>query len=120
MHPDAWLPELATQRFRWSAAKQGRAQVVTNGERTPGKVAIFATCYVNYNEPGIGHDLLKVLEHNDIPYVIVEKESAAACPSSSSATSTAVAKHKEANIPVLASTRKEGYAILERGPVAAR
>ena len=48
--------------------------MVTNGQRTPGKVAIFSTCFVNYNEPGIGHDLLKLLEHNDIPYVIVEKE----------------------------------------------
>ena len=27
--------------------------------KTPGKVAIFSTCYINYNEPGIGHDLLK-------------------------------------------------------------
>jgi Fe-S oxidoreductase len=32
-----------------------------DGERTPGKVAIFATCYVNYNEPGIGHDLVRIL-----------------------------------------------------------
>ena len=62
VHPDAWMPELATQRFRWSAEEARRATVVTNGERTPGKVAIFSTCYVNYNEPGIGHDLLKLLD----------------------------------------------------------
>ena len=45
---------------RWQPWKmsntRGRASVVTNGQRTPGKVAIFATCCVNYNEPGIGHD----------------------------------------------------------------
>ena len=51
-----------------------------DGERTPGKVAIFATCYVNYNEPGIGHDLLEVLEHNEIPYVLVEKEACCGMP----------------------------------------
>ncbi len=68
VHPDAWMPELASQRFRWGAAKSA-ATVVTNGERTPGKVAVFSTCFINYNEPGIGHDLLKVLAHNDIPYV---------------------------------------------------
>jgi glycerol-3-phosphate dehydrogenase subunit C len=35
--------------------EQGAAtKDVQNGERTPGKVAIFSTCYVNYNEPGIG------------------------------------------------------------------
>ena len=69
---DAWLPALATTKFR-SDAVDNMTPAVVDGERTPGKVAIFATCYVNYNEPGIGHDLLKILAHNDIPYVIVEK-----------------------------------------------
>src|SRR3989441_11273004 len=31
VHPDAWLPELATSRFRWSASKQGSATVVKDG-----------------------------------------------------------------------------------------
>ena len=96
-------------------AKNNAAPPVVNGERTPGKVAIFATCYVNYNEPGIGHDLLKLLEHNEIPYEIVEKESAAACPSSSSATWRRWSRHKDANIPVLAKYAREGYAIVTRG-----
>jgi Fe-S oxidoreductase len=73
VHPDAWMPELATRRFRWDAKKIGHATAVKDGERTPGKVAIFATCFVNYNEPGIGHDLLKVLEHNTIPYVVISR-----------------------------------------------
>jgi glycerol-3-phosphate dehydrogenase subunit C len=115
VHPDAWMPELATQRFRWSAAKSA-ASVVTNGQRTPGKVAIFATCYVNYNEPGIGHDLLKVLAHNDIPYVIVEKESCCGMPKLELGNLQAVAEHKEANMPVLARYAREGYAILSAVP----
>jgi glycerol-3-phosphate dehydrogenase subunit C len=115
VHPDAWMPELATQRFRWSADKSA-ASVVTNGQRTPGKVAIFATCYVNYNEPGIGHDLLKVLAHNDIPYVIVDKESCCGMPKLELGDLDTVAKHKEANIPVLARYAKEGYAILSAVP----
>ena len=55
LHVDrnAGLPALATRRFR-SAAPKGTEQPVKDGERTPGKVAVFATCYVNYNEPGIG------------------------------------------------------------------
>jgi len=115
VHPDAWMPEIATQRFRWSADKPA-ATVVTNGERTPGKVAIFATCYVNYNEPGIGHDLLKVLAHNDIPYVLVEKESCCGMPKLELGDLDAVAKHKEANMPVLAKYAREGYAILTAVP----
>ena len=115
VHPDAWMPELATKRFRWSAVKSA-ASVVTTGERTPGKVAIFSTCYINYNEPGIGHDLLRVLDHNDIPYVIVDKESCCGMPKLELGDVDGVAKHKAANIPVLARYAKEGYAIVAAVP----
>jgi Fe-S oxidoreductase len=114
--PEAWLPELATSRFRWSAAKKGSATQVTNGARSPGKVAIFSTCYVNYNEPGIGHDLIKTLEHNQIPYAIVEKESCCGMPKLELGDLDGVAKHKEANIPVLAKYAKDGFAILSAIP----
>jgi glycerol-3-phosphate dehydrogenase subunit C len=115
VHPDAWMPDLATKRFRWSAAKSSDTRVI-DGERTPGKVAIFATCYVNYNEPGIGHDLLKLLAHNDIPYVLVDKESCCGMPKLELGDLDAVAKHKAANIPVLARYAQEGYAILSAVP----
>jgi len=116
VHPDAWLPDLATRRFRWSASKEGSARVVTNGQRTPGKVAIFATCFVNYNEPGIGHDLVKLLEHNEIPYEIVEKESCCGMPKLKLGDLEGVAKHKEANIPVLAQYARDGWAIVTAVP----
>jgi glycerol-3-phosphate dehydrogenase subunit C len=112
---DAWLPELATTKFRSEAKDQTTAPVV-DGERTPGKVAIYATCYVNYNEPGIGHDLLKILSHNDIPYVIVEKEQCCGMPKLELGDLDAVAKSKDANIPVLAKYAQEGYAILSAVP----
>ena len=51
---------MPSTRFR-SSAPASLTWPVRDGERTPGKVAIFATCYINYNEPGIGHDLLKLL-----------------------------------------------------------
>ncbi len=116
VHPDAWMPELAIQRFRWAAEKTGTASQVIDGKLAPGKVAIFATCYVNYNEPGIGHDLLKLLEHNAIPYVIVEKESCCGMPKLELGDLKGVEKHKDANIPVLARYAKDGYAILSAVP----
>ena len=116
VHPDAWLPDLASSRFRWSAKKKGSAGDVKDGERTPGKVAIFSTCFVNYNEPGIGHDLIKVLEHNAIPYEIVEKEKCCGMPKLELGDLDAVAEHKAANIPVLARYAKEGYAIVSAIP----
>jgi glycerol-3-phosphate dehydrogenase subunit C len=116
VHPDAWMPELASSRFRWKAKKKGAARTVTHGERTPGKVAIFSTCFVNYNEPGIGHDLVKVLEHNDIPYEIVKKEACCGMPKFELGDLEAVERHKNANIPVLAEYAKEGWAIVTPVP----
>jgi Fe-S oxidoreductase len=115
VHPDAWMPDLAAERFRWSAAK-ARYKQVTNGERTLGKVAIFSTCYVNYNEPGIGHDLLKILDHNEIPYVIVDKEQCCGMPKLELGDLDSVAQSKAANIPVLARYAREGYQILSAVP----
>ena len=54
-----------------SAATRVRAAIsrLSMAATPPARLAIYATCYVNYNEPGIGDDLLAILEHNEIPAV---------------------------------------------------
>jgi glycerol-3-phosphate dehydrogenase subunit C len=116
VHPEAWMPATATQRFRWGRAMNNPSFTVTNGERTPGKVAIFSTCIVNYNEPGIGEDLIKVLDHNQIPYEIVDKEQCCGMPKLELGDLEAVERAKEANIPVLARYAREGWAIVTAVP----
>ena len=111
----AWLPEFATAKFR-SSAKRSAAHPVKDGAKTPGKVAIYSTCYVNYNEPGIGHDLLAILDHNEIPYVMVEKEACCGMPKLEQGDLQGVADKKAINIPHLAKLAKEGYAILTAIP----
>ncbi|MDP2417216.1 MAG: heterodisulfide reductase-related iron-sulfur binding cluster, partial [Hydrogenophaga sp.] len=115
---DAWLPELATKKFR-SGPPEANSTAVVDGAKTPGKVAIFATCYINYNEPGIGLDLLKVLDHNAIPYVIVEKEKCCGMPKLELGDLESVQASKEANIPVLVNYAKDGFAILAAVPSCA-
>ena len=115
---NAWLPSLATQKFR-SSAPEAQAEKVVDGEKTPGKVAIFSTCYINYNEPGIGHDLLKILDHNDIPYVLVDKEKCCGMPKLELGDLDSVKASKEANIPVLSNYAKDGFAILAAVPSCA-
>ncbi|MBU6260851.1 MAG: Fe-S oxidoreductase [Burkholderiales bacterium] len=115
VHPDAWMPSLAPQRFRWGRAMNYHAPVVA-GARTPGKVALFATCYLNYNEPGIPEDLLKVLEHNEIPYVIVDKERCCGMPKLELGDLEGVEAAWRANVPVLARYAREGYAIIAGVP----
>jgi glycerol-3-phosphate dehydrogenase subunit C len=115
VHKDAWLPELATRKFR-SGAAGSKEHAVRDGAKTPGKVAIYSTCYVNYNEPGIGHDLLKVLDHNEIPYVLVEKEKCCGMPKLELGDLDSVNTSKEANIPVLVKYARDGFAILSAVP----
>ncbi|MGZ5186207.1 MAG: (Fe-S)-binding protein [Caldimonas sp.] len=117
VHPDAWLPPLASKRFRSGAAKSANDPAkAIDGERSPGKVAVFSTCLVNYNEPGIGDDLLRLLAHNDIPYEVVEKESCCGMPKLELGDLEGVEKHKNANIPVLARYAREGWAIVSAIP----
>ena len=116
VHADAWLPGLAEQRFRWGRAMNNLTHVAVNGQRTPGKVAIFATCYVNYNEPGIGADLVKLLDHNAIPYEIVEKEQCCGMPKLELGDLLSVERAWLANMPVLAKYAKAGFAIITAIP----
>ena len=112
---NAWMPSFANKKFR-SGAEKSHDYPVKDGAKTPGKVAIYSTCYVNYNEPGIGHDLLKVLGHNEIPYVLVDKEKCCGMPKLELGDLEGVNASKEANIPVLAKYAKNGYAILSAIP----
>lgn len=115
VHRERRLPPYSSGTFRGQAASSN-AREAKNGERTPGKVAVFATCYVNYNEPGIGHDLLAVLDHNEIPYKIVDKEACCGMPKLELGDLEGVERLKALNIPVLAKLAREGYAILTAVP----
>jgi len=115
VHRDRRLPPYTRNRF---AAQAGAsiAWPVRDGQRTPGKVAIFSTCYVNYNEPGIGLDLIRILEHNEIPYTLVDKEVCCGMPKLELGDLESVEKLKNVNAPQLAAYAKDGYAILTPVP----
>ncbi|HET7654220.1 MAG TPA: heterodisulfide reductase-related iron-sulfur binding cluster [Acidimicrobiales bacterium] len=56
------LPPYAKQRFStWWKTRAERRAAGANG-----RVALFPTCLVEYQSPGIGRDVVKVYEHNDI------------------------------------------------------
>ena len=108
---NAWIPEYAPKKFKQLATKSS-AWPVKNGTKTPGKVVIYATCFINYNEPGIGQDLIKLLDHNEIPYELVNKEACCGMPKLELGDLNEVEKLKDINIPQLSKFAKEGYAIL--------
>ncbi|MCU0934190.1 MAG: heterodisulfide reductase-related iron-sulfur binding cluster, partial [Thiobacillaceae bacterium] len=109
IHADAWLPEFSSRPLR---SRLKRLPGSTSGEpagRTRGKVALFATCYMNRNEPGPGEDLAVVFEHNGIPVTLAEKERCCGMPKLELGDLDAVLAAKEANIPVLAKLVDEGW-----------
>ena len=56
------LPPFAKQRFTTWFKKRPQIRLT----KSQGDVAIFPTCLVEYQEPRIGHDMVKVYEHNGI------------------------------------------------------
>jgi len=120
VHADARVPEYHsnTLRKRLSAKVGASAQGEPAGP-TRGKVALFATCYGNRNEPVIGEDLVAVFEHNGIPVTMAEKEQCCGMPKLELGDLEAVEKAKEANIPVLAKLVDEGWDIVAPVPSCA-
>ena len=116
IHPDAILPKFhsKTGRKRVAGHQADPAKAEAVG-RTRGKVAVFATCYGNRNEPHIVEDMFKVFDHNGIPITLVDKEQCCGMPKLELGDLESVAKAKEANIPVLAKMIDEGWDIV--GPV---
>lgn len=118
VHRDRALPQYARKRFT-SLAPASVAWPVKDGRRTPGKVAIYSTCYIKYNEPGIGLDLLRILDHNEIPYTIVEQEACCGMPKLELGDLESVERLKKVNAPRLAAYAKDGFAILAAVPSCA-
>jgi Fe-S oxidoreductase len=83
---------------------------------TTGKVALFATCYGNYNEPGINDDLIAVFEHNGIPVTLAGKERCCGMPKLELGDLDAVDEARQANIPVLKKLVDEGWDIVATVP----
>ncbi|SCX87543.1 Fe-S oxidoreductase [Nitrosospira sp. Nl5] len=115
IHAERKLPDYDSHKFRPNA-RINESYEVRDGARTPGKVAIYSTCYINYNEPGIGHDLLKILGHNEIPACLVEKEVCCGMPKLELGDLDAVKELKSVNIPPLVKLARQGYAILTSVP----
>jgi len=115
VHRERRLPPYSSTTFRASVATCPPHEA-RSGARAPGKVALFATCYVNFNEPGIGHDLLAVLSHNEIPYVVAAQEACCGMPKLELGDLESVERLKSVNVPPLARLAREGYAILAAVP----
>jgi glycerol-3-phosphate dehydrogenase subunit C len=117
VHRDATLPRYHSRTLRKRLAGRDDAGLPAEpAGQTKGKVALFATCYCNYNEPDIGVDLAAVLEHNGIPVTTVRKEQCCGMPKLELGDLDAVKAARDINIPALLRLVDEGWDVIAAVP----
>jgi Fe-S oxidoreductase len=113
IHPDAPLPEFHSRPFKdRQPGVAGAGLEVKPTERTTGRVALYTTCFGNWNEPELGSDLAAVLTHNGVPMKVIDGEKCCGMPKFELGDLKAVERLKEHNIPVLLEVIEEGWDIM--------
>lgn len=105
IHADAVLPTYYSKTLR----KRFTDESVTKADR---KVALFVTCYGNYNMPAVVEDLIMILRHNNITVSLVEQEKCCGMPKLELGDLEQVEQLKSFNIPKLKAMVDDGWDIL--------
>lgn len=114
---EAILPEFHSNSLRRRDSKIHQTGLMAEPtDETRGKVALFVTCYGNYNAPQVNEDLIRVFEHNGIPVKITEKERCCGMPKLELGDLATVKANKEVNIPILARLVDEGHDLVAMIP----
>ena len=118
IHRKASIPRYESKPLRKRVSKLATldAAQAKPTARTKGKVALFATCYGNRNDPGLGEDLISVLQHNGVPVTIAQKERCCGMPKLELGDLASVQKAKEENIPQLAQCVDDGWDLVALVP----
>lgn len=112
---NAKLPEFHSKPLR-SRVSRDKGDGAEPAGPTKGKVALFATCYGNRNDPVSGEDLVAVFRHNGIPVTMADKEKCCGMPKLELGDLEAVAASKDVNIPMLAKLVDAGWDIVAPVP----
>lgn len=113
-HVPKYHSQTARKRLARLVSQAGTSAIADDVDQ--GKVALYMTCYGNYNEPQLCEDLVKVFQHNNITVRITEKEQCCGMPKLELGDLDSVRKSKEANIPVLAKLVDEGWKLVAPVP----
>ena len=113
VHPEAPVPPYRSNTMRKQLARRPKPALAAQAAAgTRGKVALFATCYGNRNEPQLGLDLVSVFEHNGIEVALVAQENCCGMPKFELGDLAAVADLKSKNLPPLLAMIDSGYDIV--------
>jgi len=119
IHKEAHLPEYHSSTLSKRLKNHSSTIEAKATETTTGKVALFGTCYGEYNEPHLGEDLVAVFEHNNIPVALVNQTQCCGMPKMESGDLNAVEQAMQHNIPLLAKMVDDGYDLIAPVPSCA-
>jgi Fe-S oxidoreductase len=106
------LPPFSRQRFTTWFKKRPKVRIT----RPQGKVAIYPTCLVEYQEPAVGHDLVKVYERNGIECTLAGTTSCCGAPWLHSGNLDEFTKVAVKNVKALAASVRAGNDIVVPEP----
>jgi len=113
VHPQAPIPAYHSDSGRKRVARGDKPGLtVKPTAETKGKVALFATCYCNRNEPDIDDDLATVFRHNGIPVTVMPQERCCGMPKLELGDLESIEQAKSVNIPAMAAMVDQGYDIV--------
>jgi len=114
--PSAPIPPYRSDTLRKQFARRAKPAQAAPGAQpagaTRGRVALFATCYGNRNEPELVEDLAAVLEHNGIGVVLAQKERCCGMPKLELGDLKSVETFMRTNIPELARLIDAGFDVV--------
>jgi Fe-S oxidoreductase len=106
------LPPYARQRFTTWFKRRPRVRIA----KRQGRVAVFPTCLVEYQQPAIGHDLVKVYERNGIECTLVDGAVCCGAPWLHSGDVEQFTRAAEKNVKALAASVRRGNDIVVPQP----
>ncbi len=106
------LPPFARQRYSTWFKKRPKLRIA----KRQGRVAVFPTCLVEYQQPSIGHDLVKVYERNGIECSLAEGAGCCGAPWLHSGDSSKFTEVAAKNVSALAASVRAGNDIVVPQP----
>lgn len=111
IHKDKKLPRFAWKTF----ASRYRSEAGERVAEPAARVAYFSTCFVNYNEPGIGMDTLEVMARNRVDVAFAYRE-CCGMPSWHNGDMDKARSQAQRNVEFLAPFVAEGRTIVATNP----
>jgi len=115
------LPPYSRQRFTtWFRRRPAASRTLAARLDWPrGKASIFPTCFVEYMEPAIGQDIVKVFEHNGVECSLPEGTACCGAPWLHSGNVKQFTAAAERNVRAMADEVRAGREVIVAQPTCA-